>query len=901
MKRTAAILTFLLLVFNVAAQDKWTPEEIINIESVSSPIFSPNGKMILWSKKEGLKKEDKFVDKLFLTRLDIQKDGKPLTIQLTQGKTSERNAIFSKNGQDIYFLSSRDKGKKLWKLSVYGGEPEEIQEFPNGISSIKWLNSTSLAFISSEGKSLYDLNSEEVKDDTEVVEDSLHWNPKRVYAFDLKTKETRRLSVENQEVEDYDVSENGQYLITKRMMSLHHHTDGKQNPICTFYDLINGTQGVVLSEINELGNLTFSPDNSGFYFTAITSSLPEWNSAGKNELYFYDIAKKVVAKVPFNSDWGMNSSIYVAEDLLLVDLANGPYQKTGLYRKTASGWDKIEVDFGISEKHINFRAISKNGKDVFFEYSTASKLPEYYAAEIPDIVSQNVKLTDVKEWVSLNDKLKKKTIAKTEVIYWKGADNVEINGILYYPKNYEVGKKYPLILSIHGGPTGVDQDQWSERWSTYPQIYTDKGAFVLKPNYQGSGGHGQEFAEAIKLGNYYTKNQIDLYNGIQFLKNEGLVDMNKLGLMGWSNGAILTTWMTLKYPDMFKVAAPGAGDVNWTSDYGTCSFGVTFDQYYLGGAPWDDLNGKNYNEAYITYSPLFDIEKIKTPTIIFHGSEDRSVPRDQGWEYFRGLQQVGKAPVKFLWFPGQPHGLQKITHQLRKMKEEIEWIDTYLFKKTSTENEAFKKGSPLDYALQKAKLSKHNSVYGVKKNNTLIPEFASVKKDSIQLSVFELTNAQFAAYDKKYTFDVVKSNYPVIDLSVSQINSYVNWLNKTTEETYRLPNEKEAEALHKQAVKNADKENTLNAWAGYGITLEDAQKLQSKLTEQSLNLTKEVGSFNPIKIGGAAIYDLGGNVAEYYKVGNDLKLYGYDAHTFVDALDVKANDSKKIGVRLVKE
>jgi formylglycine-generating enzyme required for sulfatase activity len=224
-----------------------------------------------------------------------------------------------------------------------------------------------------------------------------------------------------------------------------------------------------------------------------------------------------------------------------------------------------------------------------------------------------------------------------------------------------------------------------------------------------------------------------------------------------------------------------------------------------------------------------------------------------------------------------------------------------LFEKPSTENEAFKKGSPLDYALQKAKLSKHNSVYGVKKNNTLIPEFASVKKDSIQLSVFELTNAQFAAYDKKYTFDVVKSNYPVTDLSVSQINSYVNWLNKTTEETYRLPNEKEAEALHKQAVKNADKENTLNAWAGYGITLEDAQKLQSKLTEQSLNLAKEVGSFNPIKIGGAAIYDLGGNVAEYYKVGNDLKPYGYDAHTFVDALDVKANDSKKIGVRLVKE
>lgn len=901
MKHITTIFTFLFFVCNAVAQDKWTPEEIINTESVSSPVFSPDGNMILWSKREGQKKEDKFVNKLYLTRLNVQKDGKPLTVQLTQGVTSERNAIFSKDGLDIYFLSSRDKGKKLWKLSIYGGEPEEIHEFKNGISSMKWLDSNTLTFLSNEGKSLYDLNNEEVKDDTEIVEDSLHWNPTRVYAFDLKTKETKRLSLENQEVEDYDISENGQFLVTKRMMSLHHHTDGKLNPACTLYDLKSGTRDKILNEINEPGSLTFAPDNSGFYFTATTSSIPQWDGAGKSELYFYDIAKKSSGKVPLNSEWGTSGGVTVVENFVLVDLANGPYQKTGLYRKIATGWDKVEVDFGMSDKHVSVRTMSKDGKKLSFEYSTASKLPEFYVADIPEIISGKVALANTAEWISLNDKLKKKPIAKSEVIYWKGADNVEINGILYYPKNYEAGKKYPLILSIHGGPTGVDQDQWSERWSTYPQIFTEKGAFVLKPNYQGSGGHGQEFAEAIKLGNYYTKNQIDLYNSIQHLKEKGLIDIDKLGIMGWSNGAILTTWMTLKYPDMFKVAAPGAGDVNWTSDYGTCSFGVTFDQYYLGGAPWDDMNGKNYNETYITYSPLFDIEKIKTPTIIFHGSEDRSVPRDQGWEYFRGLQQVGKAPVKFLWFPGQPHGLQKITHQLRKMKEEIDWIDTYLFNTPNSENEAFKKESPLDYALQKTKLSKQKGVYGVTKNKALIPEFVAVKKDSIQLSVFELTNAQYAAYDTKYAFDAVESNYPITSLSVSQINGYVNWLNKITGETYRLPNEKEAEVLHKKAVKNADKENTLNAWAGYEITLEDAQKLETKLTKESLDLTKEVGSFNPIKIGEAAIYDLGGNVAEYYKVGNDLKIYGYDAQTFVDALNTKTNDSQKIGVRLVKE
>ena len=152
-----------------------------------------------------------------------------------------------------------------------------------------------------------------------------------------------------------------------------------------------------------------------------------------------------------------------------------------------------------------------------------------------------------------------------------------------------------------------------------------------------------------------------------------------MAVMGWSNGAIIATMLTVQYPDMFLAATPGAGDVNWTSDFGTCQFGVTFDQSYFGGAPWDDVNGKTYNESYILKSPLFELEKVKTPTLIFHGSEDRAVPRDQGWEYYRALQQSNRAPVRFLWFPGQPHGLQKITHQKRKMEEELAWFDKYFF------------------------------------------------------------------------------------------------------------------------------------------------------------------------------------------------------------------------------
>ena len=586
---------------------------------------------------------------------------------------------------------------------------------------------------------------------------------------------------------------------------------------------------------------------------------------------------------------------------MIAQLANGPLRKVRYYEKDGDSWKGKDIELGDQQEHVVIQAFHEKTGQLIYQHSTASQLPEYYLATIK-VSRRAVSLEDRQTLTSLNDKLKKKPIAKSEVIYWEGAKGDSVNGVLYYPKDYEAGKKYPLILIIHGGPTGVDRDQWSERWSTYPQIYTDKGAFVLKPNYHGSGAHSLEFIESIKNGNYYSLEQVDLYNGIMYLREKGMVDMEKLGLMGWSNGAILTTWMTLKYPDMFKVAAPGAGDINWTSDYGTCRFGVTFDQSYFGGAPWDDTGGKHYNEWYIENSPIFEIEKIKTPTIIFHGSEDRSVPRDQGWEYYRGLQQVGQAPVKFLWFPGQPHGLQKITHQLRKMKEEIAWIDTYLFGEEKKENEAYKKDSPLASMLSLQKAVTPEGLIGEMREGTLIPAVVSLGRDTIAVGTHEVTLAQYHAYTGN-TYDRLHANQPVRGLSIEEIKAYLDWLNEKTGNTYRLPNETEAKSLHKTGRKNFKDQNNLNHWAGYELTSLDVPDLKDKLGELSISLVKNVGSHPGVNVKKEVlIYDLGGNVAEYYLAGDSLKTYDYSAYDFVDpGTPENAAEADNTGFRVVRE
>jgi len=355
------------------------------------------------------------------------------------------------------------------------------------------------------------------------------------------------------------------------------------------------------------------------------------------------------------------------------------------------------------------------------------------------------------------------------------------------------------------------------------------------------------------------------------------VDAERVATMGWSNGSILSTSLLVTYPSRYKVASVGAGDVEWLSDWGNVDFGQSFDAYYFGKSPFEDP------QLYVNKSPFFKMDKVQAPVLIFHGTADRNVPPAQSWSYFRALQHFDKT-VKYVVFPGEPHGPRKLTHQLRKVEEEAAWFDKYFFKTAKPEDEAMKRDSPLAAAVRAKNVAHLAGNYGTefksKTKSLLVPEV--VRRGELQIGRFEVTVGQFLGFAREKieyttkkpnayrmvegvwppTSGVSEFNLPARGVSVADAEGYAKWLSNQTGETWRLPYEDEVKDLYE----NREAENTLDYWAGYAPNPEDTAKLRekAKALEGTAPLLKEVGSFTGKgKDDEEPIYDLGGNVAEW--------------------------------------
>jgi dipeptidyl aminopeptidase/acylaminoacyl peptidase/formylglycine-generating enzyme required for sulfatase activity len=866
--------------------EPWKPEDIIYAESAQPQVaISPDAKWVVWVKSTGDKEKDLRVSNLILSSLTENKE-----IPLTRGSDNNGQAQWSPDGQLLAFTSNRARyGPKpdtaavqIWLINPHGGEPWVLTELGRAPRRIDWLDKDTVIFSAEEDPAFYEQELKRKKDDSEVVDDAEHQAPVRLYKIGVKDKKITRLTTNTDWISNWAVSKDGKYVAAVHDKSLHYTFDQKVPPVSILHNLNDGTEKLIFTEgrIRPYG-FEWALDNSGFYARAPYSTDPKFLTANIVQLYFYDVAAGKSVPVPLDWENGIGADLVATPDGFLTGLAAGVRNETSRYVRSKSGdswtWKRASLE-GQHFAHMQNFDVSEDGKTIVYFYSTASKLPQVYRAQL-----DGTKIVSPVQVTKLNEGLgKSRAFAKSEVIHWKGANGDQVEGILYYPANYEAGKKYPLITAIHGGPSGHDSDAWSDSWAYPNNLLTQRGAFVLKPNYHGSNNYGLKWVESICCGKYYDLETPDINDGVDDLIAKGLVDPDRIATLGWSNGSILSTSLITTYPERYKVASVGAGDIEWISDWGNVMFGDSFDSYYFGKSPMEDPG------LYIRKSPFFKMDNVQAPVLIFHGTQDTNVPPAQSWSYFRVLQYYGKVPVKFVVFPGEPHGPRKLTHQMRKVEEEAAWFDKYFFKTEKPSNAALKEGSPLAEALRHKNVAAISGIVGAElypgsgEIQFVRPEV--VRRGDLEIGRFEVTSGQYAAFSmssqssrllQNKSPEQLKQalsrsrrrltqtpNMPADGIGLTQAQDYAAWLSTQTGEIWRIPFEDEVKSLYE----NRTGENTCDYWAGYAPNPEDAARLREKAHELKgpAPLLKEVGSFKGQgKDDEEPIYDLGGNVAEW--------------------------------------
>jgi len=254
-------------------------------------------------------------------------------------------------------------------------------------------------------------------------------------------------------------------------------------------------------------------------------------------------------------------------------------------------------------------------------------------------------------------------------VRWKGAGGVEVEGILELPPDHRPGKPLPMIVELHGGPTASTKKRL-RFWIYGRALMPAKGYALFSPNYRGSTGYGDRFMTDL-IGRENDIEVEDILLGVDAMVARGIADPDRLGVMGWSNGGLLTNCLIGK-TTRFKAASSGAGVLDMVMQWGQEDTPGHVINFMKGTLPWQNP------ELYRRSSPLYHLGNVKTPTLIHVGGKDPRCPAGHSRSLFRALHRYLKVPTELVVYPGAVHGLSTYQHRLAKMKWDLAWFERYL-------------------------------------------------------------------------------------------------------------------------------------------------------------------------------------------------------------------------------
>ncbi|QCJ44227.1 S9 family peptidase [Bacillus sp. S3] len=651
-------------------------EDLYQFTSVVNPLFAPDGQSFVYMRTTIDKESDEYQAHLFFQK--AEKGAEP--VQWTFGKGKNHSPRWSPNGKELAFVSNRSGKNQIYVLSVNGGEARQLTFLASGVSSPVWSpDGKKLAFTTSLKSSQTIFDEEEEKKEEKPVplevtkmkykSDSagfLQGHFKQVAVVDVKSGELTQLTAEGYDVNLYDWSPDGKYLAVGANPT-------EDADLSFTYDvfLLEMAKKELIPVTDGQGvfyHAGFSPDGKHL---GLIGHKREFENATLPEIWLYQLADGKMSCL--TSGWDVAVGDFLSGDfhqgavtpgLIWKDDSQGVYfiateqGNTNLYFVDAAGGGIQPVLAG--EQDVYGLTIHSASDKAITAISTPTDIGDLYLFSLTD-ASKREKLTTC-------NVLEEMEFSKPESIEFEGANGWKVHGWLMKPIGFEEGKKYPLILEIHGGPHMMYGNTYMNEF----QILAGQGFAVLYVNPRGSHGYGQEFVDAVR-GDYGGGDYQDVMLAVDYVLNQyDFIDEKRLGVTGGSYGGFMTNWI-VGHTNRFKAAVTQRSISNWISFYGVSDIGYYFTEWQIAA----DLNDV---PTLWKHSPLAYVENVETPLLILHSEKDYRCPIEQAEQLFIALKRLGKK-TKFIRFPEENHELSRSGKpSLRKSRLDYiaNWFREYL-------------------------------------------------------------------------------------------------------------------------------------------------------------------------------------------------------------------------------